>query len=162
MYCPSCRADDTKVIDSREADEGASIRRRRMCPQCSHRFTTFERLEELPLAVIKTHGGREPFDRAKVMSGIRAACKGRPVMPDQIVAMSESVEDEVRLHGTEVSSAHIGAAVLERLRDLDAVAYLRFASVYKNFDEAGDFEEELQLLQKMQTGVSHDGAAHIG
>ena len=83
-------------------------------------------------------------------------------MPDQIVAMSESVEDEVRLHGTEVSSAHIGAAVLERLRELDAVAYLRFASVYKTFDEVGDFEEELQLLQKMQTGVSHDGAAHIG
>ena len=150
MYCPSCRADDTKVIDSREADEGAAIRRRRMCPQCSHRFTTYERLEELPLSVVKSHGGREPFDRAKVMSGIRAACKGRPVSAEQIVAMSESVEDEVRMLGTEVTSAQVGLAVLDRLRELDAVAYLRFASVYKNFDEAGDFEEELQLLQKLQ------------
>jgi transcriptional repressor NrdR len=150
MHCPSCRADDTKVIDSREADEGTAIRRRRMCPQCSHRFTTFERLEELPLSVVKSHGGREPFDRAKVMSGIRAACKGRPVSAEQIVAISESVEDEVRMHGTEVTSAQVGIAVLDRLRELDAVAYLRFASVYKNFDEAGDFEEELQLLQKLQ------------
>jgi transcriptional repressor NrdR len=150
VYCPSCRADDTKVIDSREAEEGAAIRRRRMCPQCSHRFTTYERLEELPLFVIKSHGGREPFDRAKVTSGIRAACKGRPVTTEQIVAMSESVEDEVRMHGTEVTSAQVGLAVLDRLRELDAVAYLRFASVYKNFDEAGDFEQELQLLQKLQ------------
>ena len=150
MYCPSCRADDTKVIDSREAEEGAAIRRRRMCPQCSHRFTTYERLEELPLSVIKSHGGREPFDRAKVMSGIRAACKGRPVTAEQILVMSESVEDEVRMHGTEVTSAQVGLAVLDRLRELDAVAYLRFASVYKNFDEAGDFEQELQLLQKLQ------------
>jgi len=150
MYCPSCRADDTKVIDSREAEEGAAIRRRRMCPQCSHRFTTYERLEELPLSVVKSHGGREPFDRAKVTAGIHAACKGRPVSAEQILAMSESVEDEVRMHGTEVTSAQIGLAVLDRLRELDAVAYLRFASVYKNFDEAGDFEEELQLLQKLQ------------
>lgn len=150
MHCPSCHADDTKVIDSREADDGAAIRRRRLCPQCNQRFTTYERLEELPLTVVKTHGGREPFDRSKVMSGIRAACKGRPVSIEQIVMMSESVEDEVRMHGTEVSSAQVGVAVLDRLRDLDAVAYLRFASVYKNFDEAADFVEELQLLQKQQ------------
>jgi len=122
-----------------------------MCPQCGHRFTTYERLEELPLSVLKSHGGREPFDRAKVMSGIRAACKGRPVTDEQIVGISESVEDEVRMHGTEVTSARVGLAVLDRLRELDAVAYLRFASVYKNFDEAGDFEEELQLLQKLQS-----------
>lgn len=150
MHCPSCRADDTKVIDSREADEGAAIRRRRLCPQCSHRFTTFERLEELPLSVVKTHGGREPFDRNKVLSGIRAACKGRPVTAEQMVAIAESVEDEVRMTGSEVSSAQVGVVVLDRLRELDAVAYLRFASVYKNFDEAADFVEELQLLQKQQ------------
>jgi transcriptional repressor NrdR len=150
MHCPSCRADDTKVIDSREADEGAAIRRRRLCPQCSHRFTTYERLEELPLAVVKTHGGREPFDRNKVLSGIRAACKGRPVTAEQMVAIAESVEDEVRMTGSEVSSAQVGVVVLDRLRELDAVAYLRFASVYKNFDEAADFVEELQLLQKQQ------------
>ena len=104
--------------------------------------------------VVKTHGGREPFDRNKVLSGIRAACKGRPVSADQMVAIAESVEDELRMSGTEVTSAQIGVVVLDRLRDLDAVAYLRFASVYKNFDEAGDFVEELQLMQKQQaTGV---------
>lgn len=150
MHCPSCRTDDTKVIDSREANEGAAIRRRRLCPQCSHRFTTFERLEELPLTVVKTHGGREPFDRNKVLCGIRAACKGRPVTAEQMVAITESVEDEVRMTGTEISSAQVGVVVLDRLRELDAVAYLRFASVYKNFDEAADFVEELQLLQKQQ------------
>jgi transcriptional repressor NrdR len=151
VHCPSCRADDTKVVDSRDADEGAAIRRRRMCPTCGHRFTTFERLEEVPLFVVKTHGGREPFDRSKVMSGIRAACKGRPVTLTQIEAMSESVEDEVRLSGSEVTSAQIGVVVLDRLRALDEVAYLRFASVYKNFDAAVDFVEELQLLQKLQS-----------
>ena len=151
MHCPSCRADDTKVIDSRVADEGASIRRRRLCPQCGHRFTTYERLEELPLTIVKTHGGREPFDRAKVIAGVQAASKGRPVSQDQIDALAESVEDEVRLLGSEVTSAMVGVAVLDRLRELDEVAYLRFASVYKNFDEAGDFVEELQLLQKLQS-----------
>ncbi len=151
MHCPSCHADDTKVIDSRVADEGSAIRRRRSCPQCGHRFTTYERLEELPLMVIKTNGGREPFDRAKVTAGVRSACKGRPVAPEQIAALSESVEDDVRLHGNEVSSAVVGIAVLDRLREVDDVAYLRFASVYKNFDAAGDFVEEMQLLHKLQT-----------
>jgi len=154
MHCPSCRADDTKVIDSRVADEGAAIRRRRLCPQCNHRFTTYERLEELPLTVIKTHGGRELFDRAKVTAGVRAACKGRPVSTEQICALSESVEDEARLNGTEVSSVAVGIAVLDRLRELDDVAYLRFASVYKNFDALADFVEELQLLQKLQSPQS--------
>jgi len=151
MHCPSCHFDDTKVIDSRVADEGTAIRRRRLCPQCQHRFTTFERLEELPLVVVKSTGGREPFDRAKVTAGVQAACKGRPVTQAQIDGLSESVEDEVRLQGNEVSSAAVGLAVLDRLRRLDEVAYLRFASVYKNFDAAGDFVEELQLLQKLQS-----------
>ena len=150
MHCPSCHFDDTKVIDSRVADEGTAIRRRRLCPQCQHRFTTFERLEELPLIVVKSSGLREPFDRAKVTAGVQAACKGRPVTQAQIEDLSESVEDEVRLQGNEVASAAIGLAVLDRLRRLDEVAYLRFASVYKNFDAAGDFVEELQLLQKLQ------------
>ena len=151
MHCPSCRADDTKVIDSRVSDEGAAIRRRRLCPQCSHRFTTYERLEELPLTVVKSNGGREPFDRAKLVAGVAAACKGRPVTREQIESLSESVEDEVRLVGTEVTSSDVGVAVLDRLRELDEVAYLRFASVYKNFDAARDFVEELQLLEKLQT-----------
>jgi transcriptional repressor NrdR len=150
MYCPSCRADDTKVIDSRVADEGCAIRRRRHCPQCSYRFTTYERLEELPLTVMKSSGGRELFDRNKVIAGVRAACKGRPVTAEQIETLSEAVEDEARLHGNEVSSAIVGLAVLNHLRQLDEVAYLRFASVYKNFDAARDFARELQLLQKMQ------------
>jgi transcriptional repressor NrdR len=150
MHCPSCHADDTKVIDSRVADEGAAIRRRRLCPQCNHRFTTYERLEELPLIVVKSHGGREPFDRAKVTAGVQAACKGRPVSTLEIEQLSEAVEDEARLHGTEVSTAMIGLAALDRLRQLDEVAYLRFASVYKNFDAGGDFVEEFQRLQKLQ------------
>ena len=151
MYCPSCHADDTKVIDSRVADEGCAVRRRRLCPLCAHRFTTFERLEEQPLTVVKTHGGRELFDRAKLTAGVRAACKGRPVSAEQIESLSESVEDEARLHGNEVSTAVVGLVVLDRLRELDEVAYLRFASVYKNFDAARDFAQELQLLQKLQT-----------
>ncbi len=151
MHCPSCHADDTKVIDSRVSDEGAAIRRRRLCPQCNHRFTTYERLEELPLTVVKSNGGREFFDRAKITKGVRSACKGRPVSDEQISALSEAVEDEARLHGNEVSSVAIGIAVLDRLRELDDVAYLRFASVYKNFGEAGDFVEELQLLHKLQS-----------
>lgn len=151
MHCPSCRADDTKVIDSRLAEEGNAIRRRRHCLQCSHRFTTYERLEELPLIIVKSSGNRESFDRAKVMAGVQAACKGRPVSPEQIEVLSEAVEDDARLHGTEVSSAVVGLAVLNRLRELDEVAYLRFASVYKNFDAAGDFARELKLLQKLQS-----------
>lgn len=151
MHCPSCRADDTKVVDSRLADEGGAIRRRRLCSQCAHRFTTYERLEELPLMVVKTHGGRELFDRSKVMAGVQSACKGRPVSAEQLHVLSMSVEDEARLHGNEVSSAVIGVTVLDRLRELDEVAYLRFASVYKNFDDAGDFVEEMQLLHKLQS-----------
>ena len=101
--------------------------------------------------VLKSTGVREPFDRVKVTAGVQAACKGRPVTQTQIDELSESVEDEVRLQGNEVSSAAVGLAVLDRLRRLDEVAYLRFASVYKNFDAAGDFVEELQLLQKLQS-----------
>jgi len=139
------------VIDSRLADEGSAIRRRRLCSQCSHRFTTYERLEELPLMVVKTHGGRELFDRSKVMTGVMSACKGRPVSLEQLQALSMAVEDEARLHGNEVSSAAVGLAVLDRLRELDEVAYVRFASVYKSFDAARDFVEELQLLHKLQS-----------
>ncbi|CAB4885806.1 unannotated protein [freshwater metagenome] len=151
MFCPSCHADDTKVIDSRVADEGCAVRRRRLCPNCSHRFTTYERLEELPLMVVKTHGGRQLFDRSKLMAGVQAACKGRPVTAEQIETLSESVEDEARMRGNEVSSVVVGLAALDRLRELDEVAYLRFASVYKNFDAARDFAQELQLLQKLQS-----------
>lgn len=151
MHCPVCRHDDTKVIDSRSADEGNAIRRRRSCPECSYRFTTYERLEGAPLMVLKRSGIREPFERSKVVFGVQSACKGRPVEPDQIDALAELVEDDVRLaqaSGIVVTSSTVGHAVLDRLRSLDEVAYMRFASVYKNFDGVADFSRELALLKQ--------------
>ena len=139
------------MIDSRPADDGAAIRRRRSCPECSYRFTTYERLEGAPLLVAKRSGDRQPFDRAKVIFGVRSACKGRPVEDEQIDALAEMVEDDMRLAaaaGTEITSSTVGHAVLEHLKALDEVAYMRFASVYKNFDDAADFKRELALLEK--------------
>jgi transcriptional repressor NrdR len=155
VRCPACRADDTKVVDSRTAQDGAAIRRRRLCPSCQHRFTTFERMEEAPLVVTKRSGQRVPFDRAKIVSGVRAAAKGRPVSEEEMENLAIDVEDAMRLDGPEVSSAHIGVAVLDALRHLDEVAYLRFASVYKGFDEAADFERELTLLAKGTAPKQH-------
>lgn len=154
MHCPSCRAADTKVVDSRLAEEGAAVRRRRQCLACSYRFTTYERLEEVPLVVVKSDGAREPFDRDKIVAGVAAATKGRQVAPEQIEQLATSVEDEVRLVGGDVTSSRIGLAVLDRLRVLDEVAYLRFASVYKDFDAAADFQSELDLLNKLGSGPS--------
>ena len=148
MRCVMCRHEDTKVVDSRMAEEGAAIRRRRECPACNHRFTTFERVDEVPLMVAKTNGGREPFDRVKVTSGVRAASKGRPIDEDAINALADSVEEELRQIGGDIPSTRIGLAVLDRLRALDEVASLRFASVYKNFDAAEDFQREAALLDK--------------
>jgi transcriptional repressor NrdR len=148
MHCPVCPSGDTKVIDSRAAEEGASIRRRRQCPLCGFRFTTRERLEEAPLMVTKRSGSRVPFDRAKVMAGVGAATKGRPVDAATIELLADHVEETLRAIGNEVTSAQVGHAVLEQLRALDEVAYLRFASVYKNFDQAADFRRELALLEK--------------
>jgi transcriptional repressor NrdR len=148
VRCPVCRADDTKVVDSRAAQDGAAIRRRRACPACGYRFTTFERMEEVPLSVVKRSGERQPFDRSKLVAGLRAAAKGRPVTSEQLEMLATSVEDGLRLEGPEVSSAQIGLMVLDALRHLDEVAYLRFASVYKGFDQAADFQRELSLLAK--------------
>lgn len=150
MRCPKCQTDDTKVIDSREAEDGTAIRRRRSCVGCAHRFTTYERFEEVPLVVVKSNGQREPFDRSKIIAGVSAACKGRPVTAEQIEQLGEAIEDGARLGGPEISSAAIGVEVLDRLRQLDEVAYLRFASVYKGFDAAADFQRELVLLKKLQ------------
>jgi len=150
MRCPKCQADDTKVIDSRESNDGSAIRRRRACPSCASRFTTYERMEEVPLVVVKSHGARQLFDRAKVIAGVAAASKGRPVSVTDVDALADRVEDHARLHGPEVSSAEIGRTVLDELRTLDEVAYVRFASVYKNFDAAADFQRELVLLEKLQ------------
>ena len=150
MRCPSCHTNDSKVIDSREADEGMSIRRRRSCLKCNQRFTTYERIEEVPLVVLKSNGVRQPFDRAKIVAGIAAAAKGRPVAPEAFEHLAEDVEDEMRLVGNEITTQTVGRAVLERLRSIDEVVYLRFASVYKGFDAAADFQRELVLLKKLQ------------
>ena len=149
MICPSCHADDTKVVDSRLAEEGASVRRRRQCLTCSSRFTTFERVEEVPLVVVKSDGSHQSFDRDRIVRGVLAATKGRSVDTAEVEQLATLVEDEMRLLGGEVTTSQIGLSVLDRLRLLDEVAYLRFASVYKNFDAAADFQSELELLSKL-------------
>jgi transcriptional repressor NrdR len=136
------------VVDSRTADDGTAVRRRRECLECATRFTTFERLEETPLVVVKSTGDEVPFDRAKIVAGVALAAKGRPVTPAAIDALAADVEEIVRLEGTRVTSERIGRAVLEALARLDGVSALRFASVYKGFDDLADFEREIGLLTK--------------
>ena len=148
MRCPSCGHDDSRVLDSRSAEDGAAVRRRRQCLSCEIRFTTYERIDELPVYVIKRSGDKEPFDRQKIVVGLIASSKGRPVTPEALTELAEQVEDAMRLTGGDVTSAQVGQAVLARLRKLDEVAYLRFASVYKEFDEASDFKREITMLEK--------------
>jgi transcriptional repressor NrdR len=148
VRCPWCQSLDDKVVDSRLAEEGVVIRRRRECLSCGRRFTTYERLEEAPLWVAKRAGQREAFDRVKLVSGVRAATKNRPVTEEQLEELAQQVEEALRGEGAEVTSQQIGVAVLERLRALDDVAYLRFASVYKGFADIGDFQREVGLLTK--------------
>jgi transcriptional repressor NrdR len=141
-------ADNDRVIDSRQAEDGAAIRRRRQCLGCSHRYTTFERIEEVPLMVVKRSGLREPFDRTKVIDGLRAATKNRPVTDQQLDEVVQGIEDSLREAAAVASTEEVGLAVLDRLRDLDEVAYLRFASVYKGFEGVDDFRREVGLLTK--------------
>ncbi|HEV2756736.1 MAG TPA: transcriptional regulator NrdR [Actinomycetota bacterium] len=149
MRCPYCAVEEDKVVDSRVAEEGRVIRRRRECLGCGRRYTTFERAEEVPLLVVKRNGGEEPFDRAKVVEGIRRACKNRPVTGAEIDELVDDVEESMKASGERpVPTSVIGREVLERLRNLDEVAYLRFASVYKDFQELTDFERELGRLLK--------------
>jgi transcriptional repressor NrdR len=160
MRCPFCNFDEDKVVDSRLAEEGRAIRRRRECINCGRRYTTFERAEEVPLFVVKRNGVEEPFDREKVASGIKSATKNRPVTETEIDAVAEDVEDAMRDLGQRpVPSSEIGRDVLERLRDLDEVAYLRFASVYKDFQELDDFERELGRLLKRSPPKNPNGGA---
>lgn len=147
VLCPICPSADTKVVDSRSADGGLAIRRRRECLECGRRFSTFERFEEAPLVVVKRSGVREPFDPAKISGGLLAACKGRPLSVVDFDRLAAEVEEAARGLGTEVSSEWVGLAVLERLREVDHVAYLRFASVYKSFDDIDDFEREARLIK---------------
>ena len=151
MRCPWCGHVDTRVIDSRPAEDGGSIRRRRSCGSCERRFTTFERAEGVGLRVIKRDGTKEPYDRQKVVSGLGKALTNRPVSEEDIVALAGRVEDRLRPKGPEVTTQEVGLEVLSQLRPVDDVAYLRFASVYKDFQELTDFERELGLLlQKRQ------------
>ena len=146
MHCPYCRHPDSRVVDSREAEEGAAIRRRRSCPQCGRRFTT---VETAILSVVKRSGVTEPFSREKVIRGVRRACQGREVAEDALNLLAQQVEDAVRATGSpEVPSHEVGLAILGPLRDLDEVAYLRFASVYRSFTSADDFEREIADLRK--------------
>jgi len=145
MRCPYCRHADSRVVDSREADDGQLIRRRRACPRCGKRFTT---VEEAVLAVVKRSGVTEPFSRHKIISGVRKACQGRPVDDDAIALLAQKVEETVRAKGVvEVPSHEVGLAILGPLRELDEVAYLRFASVYRSFESLDDFEREIQALR---------------
>ena len=144
------------MVDSRAVEHGAAIRRRRGCRECGFRFTTIERLAGVVLFVAKRSGEREPFRPEKVIAGIRAACKNRPVEPDAIEVLAGEVEEHLRALGSEVTSEQVGMAVLDRLRDLDHVAYVRFASVYKGFEDAGDFEREIGLLTKTTAPKHHE------
>lgn len=159
VRCPACGSPDDKVVDSRQADDGSSIRRRRACLACGRRFTTFERVEEVPLTVVKRSGERQPFDRGKVTAGMRAAAKGRPpeVWPGELLdELASAVEDQLRLDGrTEVTSEEVGRAVLERLREADPVTAVRFASVYLGFEDLADFEREVTLLSKRTAPKQH-------
>ncbi|SEK99661.1 transcriptional repressor NrdR [Blastococcus sp. DSM 46786] len=151
MRCPFCHNADSRVIDSREADEGATTRRRRSCPACGRRFTT---VEEAVLAVVKRNGVSEPFNRSKVVAGVRRACQGRPVDEDQLKLLAQQVEDAIRASGAaEVPSNEVGLAILGPLRELDEVAYLRFASVYRSFTSVADFEREIAELKARQSGA---------
>ncbi len=147
MRCPYCRTDDTKVVDSRDSQDGQAIRRRRQCNGCGQRFTTFERIEGVPLVVVKRDGRREPFDRAKVVSGIVKACANRPVTDDVVRAICDDVEEACRERGAEVTSEAIGHEVLTRLKDVDGIAFVRFASVYREFSDVADFERVVKELE---------------
>lgn len=148
MRCPYCRHPDSRVVDSREAEDGALIRRRRQCPECSKRFTT---VEEAVVAVVKRSGVTEPFSRAKIIAGVHKACQGRPVDEDAIALLAQQVEETIRARGSaEVPSHEVGLAILGPLQELDEVAYLRFASVYRSFESLADFEQEIAALREIR------------
>ena len=152
MYCPFCRHSDSKVVDSRTTEDGTAIRRRRKCTECGRRFST---LETTSIAVIKRSGVTEPFDRQKIVSGVRKACQGRPVSEDDLAMLAQEVEESVRASGSAEIDAHdVGLAILTPLRRLDVVAYLRFASVYQSFDGLEDFERAIEVLRDQQAELS--------
>jgi transcriptional repressor NrdR len=147
MKCPFCGQEKDRVVDSRPSQDGRSVRRRRECESCGKRFTTYEYIEDVPLIVIKNDGRREPFDRQKLQRGIELACKKRPISVKRIASMVEEIEEELQnLSKTEITSKEIGETVMKRLKDLDEVAYVRFASVYHKFKDINEFMNELKNL----------------
>lgn len=145
MKCPFCGEDNTRVIDSRPADDNSSIRRRRLCDACQKRFTTYEKVETIPLVVIKKDNNREQYDRSKIEAGVLRACHKRPISINQINELVDSVETEIfNREEREISSKEIGEMVMERLKNLEAVAYVRFASVYREFKDVNTFMDELK------------------
>jgi transcriptional repressor NrdR len=146
VHCPHCKSEDTAVIDSRLSEEGRSVRRRRECPKCSHRFTTFERQEMSSLIVVKRDGTREPYARAKLERGVWIACTKRPVTQEQVDALLTKLEEKWAANKQEVQSSTIGNDVMKELRKLDQVAYIRFASVHREFKDVEEFKEELTKL----------------
>lgn len=149
MKCPYCGEENTKVIDSRPAEDNSSIRRRRQCEQCKKRFTTYEKVESIPLIIIKKGSIREPYDRGKIEAGIVRSCHKRPVSYDQIIAVVEDVENAIfNMEKKEIPSQTIGELVMDRLKKLDQVAYVRFASVYREFKDVNTFMAELTKLLK--------------
>lgn len=155
MYCPFCRHPDSRVIDSRTSDDGVSIRRRRQCPECGRRFST---LETASLSVIKRSGVTEPFSREKIASGVRKACQGRPVTDQDLAQLAQRVEETIRQTGaSQVDANEIGLAILEPLRELDEVAFLRFASVYQGFESLDDFESAIDALRNSLPTPAEDG-----
>jgi transcriptional repressor NrdR len=146
VHCPFCRHTDSKVIDSRTTEDGTAIRRRRSCPECNRRFTT---VETAALLVVKRSGVTEPFSREKVVGGVRKACQGRPVSEDQLAKLAQRVEESIRARGSaELPSHEVGLEILGPLKELDLVAYLRFASVYRAFSSLDDFEVEIATLRR--------------
>ncbi len=156
MQCPACSDLETRVVDSRSAEGGLAIRRRRECLSCGDRFTTFERVEAVPVLVTKRSGVSEPFDGEKMVSGLSAACKGRPLDENDFAQIAAEIEDRARARSGETSSEWIGLQVLEQLRQRDPVAYLRFASVYKGFSDLADFEREARLIKVAEPSSLED------
>lgn len=147
MRCPYCGAGDDRVVDSRESREGAVIRRRRECNACERRFTSYETVEEIPLLVVKKDGRREPFDRNKLLRGLMKACEKRPVETKTLEEICDALESELSAHEPrEMTTVELGARIMEKLKDIDQVAYVRFASVYRRFEDLGDFVDELKAL----------------
>lgn len=159
MKCPYCRADNDRVIDSRASQDGFAIRRRRQCLSCGRRYTTYERIEEAVLKVVKKDGTRESFDREKIKRGLETACWKRPISEEQIEGMIAKVEDHVfSNYDTEVDSTEIGEMVIDMLRDIDQIAYVRFASVYREFKDVQEFVDELQPMLKRTRRASKSGS----